>query len=118
MAAARGKMFRIIDTLVDRAREHGAVRDDVTGTDVVLLMCAPNYVTSSLPGAGPCRSSAGLAGRAPGQTPGRGTRIGRRSARERVAASAMARAARASCPVQGLGRSPATTSVNAVSSAR
>ncbi len=37
--------------LVDRAREHGAVRADVTGTDVILLMCAPNYVTSYVPDA-------------------------------------------------------------------
>ncbi|GGP39320.1 TetR/AcrR family transcriptional regulator [Saccharothrix coeruleofusca] len=46
--AAREEMFRTVGALVDRAREHGAVRDDITGTDVVLLMCAPKHVTSYL----------------------------------------------------------------------
>lgn len=45
----RDEMYRTIHALVDRAREHGAIRADVTGTDVVLLMCAPNYVTSYVP---------------------------------------------------------------------
>jgi AcrR family transcriptional regulator len=49
----RAQMFHIVHTLVDRAREHGAVRADVTGTDVILLMCAPNYVASYAPGASP-----------------------------------------------------------------
>ncbi|HEX5117390.1 MAG TPA: helix-turn-helix domain-containing protein [Pseudonocardiaceae bacterium] len=53
VTAARTRMFRTIDTLVDRARQHGVVRADITGTDIVLLMCAPNYVTSYLPGASP-----------------------------------------------------------------
>jgi AcrR family transcriptional regulator len=53
VTTARTTMFRTIDTLVDRAREHGAVRADITGTDIVLLMCAPNYVTSYLPDASP-----------------------------------------------------------------
>lgn len=44
VAEARTRMYRRIDQLVDRARKSGAVRDDVTGTDVILLMCAPNYV--------------------------------------------------------------------------
>ncbi|MCO6006910.1 TetR/AcrR family transcriptional regulator [Actinoallomurus purpureus] len=50
---ARTKMFRTIHTLLDRAREHGAVRADVTGTDIILLMCAPNYVTSYVSEASP-----------------------------------------------------------------
>jgi AcrR family transcriptional regulator len=49
----RAQMFQIVDSLVDRARKHGAVRSDVTGTDVILLMCAPNHVTSYLPDAPP-----------------------------------------------------------------
>lgn len=49
----RTRMFHIVHTLVDRAREHGAVRTDVTGADVILLMCAPNYVSSSVPDAPP-----------------------------------------------------------------
>jgi AcrR family transcriptional regulator len=50
---SRALMFQIVDALVDRAREHGVVRADITGTDVILLMCAPNYVTSYLPDASP-----------------------------------------------------------------
>jgi AcrR family transcriptional regulator len=53
VTAARTTMFQIIDTLVARAREQGALRPDVTGTDVALLMCAPNYVTSYLPDPAP-----------------------------------------------------------------
>jgi AcrR family transcriptional regulator len=49
----RDGMYRTIGALVDRAREHGAVRSDITGTDVVLLMCAPNYVTGYVPDASP-----------------------------------------------------------------
>lgn len=50
---ARTAMFQTIDTLVDRARADGAIRPDVTGADVILLMCAPNYVTDSVPDASP-----------------------------------------------------------------
>lgn len=50
---ARERMFRTVHELVDRARGHGAVRTDVTGADVILLMCAPNYVTSYVPDAPP-----------------------------------------------------------------
>lgn len=50
---ARERMFRTVHELVDRARGHGAVRTDVTGADVILLMCAPNYVTSYAPDAPP-----------------------------------------------------------------
>jgi AcrR family transcriptional regulator len=50
---ARDRMHRTIHELVDRAREHRAIRADITGTDVILLMCAPNYVTGYLPDAPP-----------------------------------------------------------------
>lgn len=50
---ARTRMFQTIHALVDRARERGAIRPDVTGADVILLMCAPNYVTRYLPDASP-----------------------------------------------------------------
>ncbi|MFI9817782.1 TetR/AcrR family transcriptional regulator [Saccharothrix variisporea] len=53
VAAARDGLFRVIDALVGRARAHGVVRADVTGTDVVLLMCAPNDVVRYLPDAPP-----------------------------------------------------------------
>jgi AcrR family transcriptional regulator len=42
-----------IDALVERAQRHGVVRDDVNGTDVMLLVCAPNYVVSYVPDAPP-----------------------------------------------------------------
>ncbi|HZB30450.1 MAG TPA: TetR family transcriptional regulator [Streptosporangiaceae bacterium] len=50
---ANTKMLRTIDGLLDRAREQGAVRADITAVDIVLLMCAPNHVTSHLPDAPP-----------------------------------------------------------------
>ena len=50
---SRALMFHIVHTLVDRARDHGVVRADITGTDVILLMCAPNHVTSYVPDAAP-----------------------------------------------------------------
>lgn len=50
---ARGRMMTAIDRLVVRAREHGAVRADVTGADVFLLMCAPNYIAGYVPDASP-----------------------------------------------------------------
>ncbi|MET7399566.1 helix-turn-helix domain-containing protein [Dactylosporangium sp. NPDC005572] len=50
---ARERMDSTVARLVERARGQGAVRADVTGTDVVLLMCAPNYVTSYVPDAPP-----------------------------------------------------------------
>jgi AcrR family transcriptional regulator len=53
VAKVRAQMFHTVHQLVDRARAHGAVRDDVTGADVILLMCAPNYVTSYVPDAPP-----------------------------------------------------------------
>jgi AcrR family transcriptional regulator len=53
VAGARSRMFQTIHALVGRAREHGAVRADVTGSDVILLMCAPGHVTSYVPDAPP-----------------------------------------------------------------
>ncbi|GAA2051127.1 TetR/AcrR family transcriptional regulator [Catenulispora yoronensis] len=50
---SRTRMYQTIHNLVDRARDHGAIRDDITGTDVILLMCAPNYVTGYVPDAPP-----------------------------------------------------------------
>ncbi|UWE07554.1 TetR/AcrR family transcriptional regulator [Actinacidiphila bryophytorum] len=45
---ARERMVRAVDALVARAREQGSVRPDVTGADVVLLMCAPSYAAGPL----------------------------------------------------------------------
>jgi AcrR family transcriptional regulator len=53
VAQAQARMFQVVEALVDRARHDGAVRSDVTGTDVILLMCAPNDVTRYLPDAPP-----------------------------------------------------------------
>jgi AcrR family transcriptional regulator len=49
----RGQLFQTVHDLVGRARAQGSVRADVTGADVILLMCAPNYVTSYVPDAPP-----------------------------------------------------------------
>ncbi|MFG2514202.1 TetR/AcrR family transcriptional regulator [Streptomyces sp. NPDC048584] len=53
MSQAQERLFQNVHALVDRAREHGDVRADVTGADVVALMCAPNHVASSLSDAPP-----------------------------------------------------------------
>jgi AcrR family transcriptional regulator len=53
VAQARDRLYRAIDDLVERAREHGAIRADVAGTDVILLLCAPNYIVSYLKDASP-----------------------------------------------------------------
>jgi AcrR family transcriptional regulator len=50
---ARDRMLAAVDALADRAREHGMLRGDVTGADVFLLMCAPNYVAGYVPDASP-----------------------------------------------------------------
>ncbi|NUS73790.1 MAG: TetR/AcrR family transcriptional regulator [Corynebacteriales bacterium] len=49
----RAQMFHTVNRLVDRARERGAVRADIAGADIILLMCAPNYVASYVPDASP-----------------------------------------------------------------
>ena len=53
VAEAQMRMSLAITALVDRARGEGALRPDVTGTDVMLLMCVPNDVVKHLPGAPP-----------------------------------------------------------------
>lgn len=53
VTAVRDQLFRTIHQLVDRARDRGAVRADITGADVILLMCAPNYVVGYVPDASP-----------------------------------------------------------------
>lgn len=50
---ARERMMAAIDRLVSRSRERGVLREDVTGADVFLLMCAPNYVAGYVPNASP-----------------------------------------------------------------
>ena len=52
-AETRRRLLHLMDRLVDRAREHGAIRPDVTGADVMVLMCAPNYVVGYVPDASP-----------------------------------------------------------------
>lgn len=44
----RNELHGNIELLVDRARESGAVRADITGTDVLLLMCAPVHIADFL----------------------------------------------------------------------
>ena len=44
VARLRDELHADVGALVDRAREAGVVRDDVTGTDVFLLICAPVHV--------------------------------------------------------------------------
>ncbi|MEV4532195.1 helix-turn-helix domain-containing protein [Asanoa sp. NPDC049518] len=53
VTAVRTRMYDTIDRLVEKAHASNAVRRDVTGTDVILLMCAPNYVVSYVPDAPP-----------------------------------------------------------------
>jgi AcrR family transcriptional regulator len=53
LAEARRSLFDAITTLVRRAQDAGAVRDDVSGMDVILMMCAPHYVTTYVPEAAP-----------------------------------------------------------------
>ncbi|WP_163541689.1 TetR/AcrR family transcriptional regulator [Occultella kanbiaonis] len=53
VAGARERMLDAIDRLVERSRAQGVVREDITGTDVFLLMCAPNYVAGYVPNASP-----------------------------------------------------------------
>ncbi|MCP2327556.1 AcrR family transcriptional regulator [Hamadaea flava] len=45
---ARQRMFDSVYALVERAKRQGAIRADVTGPDVVLLMCAPGHVAEPL----------------------------------------------------------------------
>ncbi|WP_346131466.1 TetR/AcrR family transcriptional regulator [Lentzea roselyniae] len=50
---AQKAMALAITELVGHARAQGALRPDVTGTDVMLLMCVPGDVVKHLPGAPP-----------------------------------------------------------------
>lgn len=50
---AQQRLFQTIHSLVDRARDHGQMRADVTGTDVVALMCAPHHAASHVRDASP-----------------------------------------------------------------
>ncbi len=49
VARLRDELHEAVGSLVDRARECGAVRPDITGTDVFLLTCAPVHVAEYLP---------------------------------------------------------------------
>ncbi|MFI5930973.1 TetR/AcrR family transcriptional regulator [Actinoplanes sp. NPDC051494] len=49
VARLQGRLHADIGALVDRARDAGAVRADVTGTDVMLLICAPVHAAGFLP---------------------------------------------------------------------
>jgi AcrR family transcriptional regulator len=53
VTAERDRLFRAIEALVDEARASGVVRDDVTGTDVILMSCAPLHVVDFLPDPAP-----------------------------------------------------------------
>jgi AcrR family transcriptional regulator len=53
LTEARQSLFEAITALVARAQSAGAVRADVTGMDVILLMCAPHYVTTYVPSPSP-----------------------------------------------------------------
>lgn len=48
IAALRERLFDTIGALVDRAKEVGVLRSDITGIDVILLSCAPNHVVAYL----------------------------------------------------------------------
>lgn len=50
---ARERLYLAIIALVERAQAAGAVRADVTGLDVILMMCVPAHVVSFVPGAAP-----------------------------------------------------------------
>ncbi|MFD2415585.1 TetR/AcrR family transcriptional regulator [Amycolatopsis pigmentata] len=47
----RNQLHADIGSLVQRAHECGALRPDVTATDIYLLICAPVHVIENLPGA-------------------------------------------------------------------
>jgi AcrR family transcriptional regulator len=48
VTGVRDELFAGIERLVDRAREAGAIRSDITATDVFLLLCAPVHVVENL----------------------------------------------------------------------
>ncbi|MEU8820628.1 helix-turn-helix domain-containing protein [Actinoplanes sp. NPDC048796] len=49
LTEARERLFTAIIALVTRAQQAGAVRPDIEGMDVILLMCAPSHVVSFVP---------------------------------------------------------------------
>ncbi|WP_433365116.1 TetR/AcrR family transcriptional regulator [Actinoplanes sp. CA-142083] len=53
LASARERLFAAIIALVERAQAAGAIRRDISGMDVILLMCAPAHVVSFVPDAPP-----------------------------------------------------------------
>jgi AcrR family transcriptional regulator len=48
VAEVRDALHKHLETLVDRARMSGAIRADVTETDVFLMMCAPIHIVENL----------------------------------------------------------------------
>ncbi len=48
MIALRDELYEAISALVERARTAGAVRPDLTGTDVFVLMCTPVHAVGFL----------------------------------------------------------------------
>ncbi len=48
VAEASDALHANLETLVDRARTSGAIRDDVTEADIFLLMCAPIHAVENL----------------------------------------------------------------------
>ncbi|WP_294569904.1 TetR/AcrR family transcriptional regulator [uncultured Arthrobacter sp.] len=53
VSGVRTRLYDSVSVLVDNARTAGAIRTDVTATDVILLMCAPNHVVEYLPSPAP-----------------------------------------------------------------
>lgn len=53
VTAARDELHGYVEQLVTAAREAGAIRTDITGTDVFLMMCAPIHVVENLPDPAP-----------------------------------------------------------------
>lgn len=53
VVAIRDDVLAGVENLVAKARAAGAIRPDITGTDVFLLMCAPVHVAEGLPDAPP-----------------------------------------------------------------
>ncbi len=49
-ACVRDELHGEVVRLVDRAQASGALRADITGTDVFLLMCSPLHAVENLPG--------------------------------------------------------------------
>jgi hypothetical protein len=44
----RDELHTRLGTLVHRARDAGAIRSDITETDVFLMMCAPVHIVENL----------------------------------------------------------------------